>query len=468
MSFKTFVQSNRLGTRIMVFVSALILLGTLQTASAQKIAGIIVGNDGTILTTLDGIGGDWQLDQVPVAKPFNIKGVSLLGKELPVCAVGDGGNTFFYDGTGFTFPNSGVTDDLKAVFFPQDGDHGWAVGKSGAILFWDGKKWNKQTAKIKAKPDLYTVIAKDNQTAWAAGFDPAGKVPVVLLTTDGGTNWNPAKTPPSKNFPIRSIAFDFESRDAGTIGYLAGDAGLGIWKTKDGGLTWSLLDPQPLNKQANLVHVSLRNRRGDDFGLTIAGDDGGGSAYVQLLEFNRKTREWKWMPVSPPAGYAGFTAFSPIGRTRFWGISAKGAIAFKDNGKPWQPQTNPQKGKQKPLNAIKMFRQGNPQQIGLNESTTPDAGASGGSYLSVIGSQLPGGDISAKNTNIEFAADCQGEAVAMTSAISIVSGEGNSKLISFMLPSELNPGQYYISISDYADSDAKFESSNCSTVIVVQ
>ena len=37
-----------------------------------------------------------------------------------------------------------------------------------------------------------------------------------------------------------------------------------------------------------------------------------------------------------------------------------------------------------------------------------------------------------------------------------------------LLPSGLDPGQYFISISDSTDGDANFESSNCSVVNVAQ
>jgi len=108
------------------------------------------------------------------------------------------------------------------------------------------------------------------------------------------------------------------------------------------------------------------------------------------------------------------------------------------------------------------------QQIKLEQSASPDSGIAGVNYVSVSGSDFPDGDINANNVTVVLATECHGTASASTSAVSIVSGSGDSQLVSFLLPAGLDPGQYFISISDSEEGDANFESSNCSEVNVVQ
>jgi hypothetical protein len=91
----------------------------------------------------------------------------------------------------------------------------------------------------------------------------------------------------------------------------------------------------------------------------------------------------------------------------------------------------------------------------------------GEDYVSLAASKLPEGNIDPASVRIELATECHGIASTSATAVSIVSGSSGSELISFLLPSGLDRGQYYISISDYAEGDANFESSNCAVVNVV-
>lgn len=104
----------------------------------------------------------------------------------------------------------------------------------------------------------------------------------------------------------------------------------------------------------------------------------------------------------------------------------------------------------------------------LDRSTSPESGASNMSYLAVSGSGFPEGNINPTNVVVELATKCHRAASGTTSAVSIVSGPGDSELLSFLLPGGLAPGQYFVSISDSAEGDANFESSNCSEVNVIQ
>jgi len=104
----------------------------------------------------------------------------------------------------------------------------------------------------------------------------------------------------------------------------------------------------------------------------------------------------------------------------------------------------------------------------LDLSTSPGSGAANLDYVSVEALSVPDGSISAANVRVALADKCHAAPLSTTSAASIVSGSGDSKLLSFLLPAGLTPGQYYVSISDSEEGDANFESSNCAVVNVVR
>ena len=106
--------------------------------------------------------------------------------------------------------------------------------------------------------------------------------------------------------------------------------------------------------------------------------------------------------------------------------------------------------------------------VKLDQSTSPNSGIGGVNYLALSGSGFPDGSISPDNVAVQLSTVCHGPASAITPAASLVSSSGDSRLVSFLLPASLPPGNYFVSISDSADGDANFESSNCSGVTVSQ
>jgi photosystem II stability/assembly factor-like uncharacterized protein len=108
------------------------------------------------------------------------------------------------------------------------------------------------------------------------------------------------------------------------------------------------------------------------------------------------------------------------------------------------------------------------QKVLLGPSGASNAGSAGITYISFAGSGIPDGNINPETVVIQIATNCNQGASAITYASSVVSGDGDSKLVSFMLPAGLDPGQYFISISDHADGDANYESLNCFVIEVVE
>jgi hypothetical protein len=121
------------------------------------------------------------------------------------------------------------------------------------------------------------------------------------------------------------------------------------------------------------------------------------------------------------------------------------------------------------LREFKLTLTPNPKEgagVRLDGATVPNSGAAGASYVRVTGWGFPEGSINPGNVVVALATDCRDTASATTSATSVVSGLGDSRLVSFLLPEGLSPGSYFVSIRDSADGDASFESSNCSEVDV--
>jgi FG-GAP repeat len=106
--------------------------------------------------------------------------------------------------------------------------------------------------------------------------------------------------------------------------------------------------------------------------------------------------------------------------------------------------------------------------VKLDQSTSPGEGVAGANYISLTGAGFPDGSTNPANVVVQLSLDCQGPASAATAATGVVGSSGDSKLLSFLLPEGLFPGKYFVSISDSADGDANFESSNCSEVSVSQ
>jgi hypothetical protein len=103
--------------------------------------------------------------------------------------------------------------------------------------------------------------------------------------------------------------------------------------------------------------------------------------------------------------------------------------------------------------------------VKLNVVTTPDNGVSGSSYVNITGSGFPAGAVTPANVVVTLSDACGGAPLGTTQASSIISIIGTSKRVQFLIPG-LDPGTYYVSISDLASGDANFASSNCSKLSV--
>ena len=343
-------------------------------------------------------------------------------------------------------------------------------GTRGQSFSYDGKTWTPQVKGV-PKVNLYGVYSNPRTPgkAWAVG-DVSGNAPVVLYTKNGGQQWNMASKPPDKKIAARSVDF---SPNAQT-GFIVGDLNLGAWRSEDGGDTWTEMKVSTKKGVTSITGRFARIeivgdqtlKKGGDYELALAG--GGDNANFVYYGYDPKILGMRWyLRTRTPNGTDGLTGVSFVGDMNGWIVSKSGGINSTNNAGlshnwPSQTQPKPQKG----LNAIAMFPAKPKLKVDLGGSTSPESGTPGVTFVSVTTLGVPDGNVNPTNVIVELSTTCHEMPSATTFAVSVASGSDNSKFVSFLLPSGLTSGQYFVSISDSEEGDANFESSNCSAVNV--
>ncbi len=134
--------------------------------------------------------------------------IVLGGQRGAVLVSTDAGKTWTKISTGLKGPMAGIA----AISFLPGGQVGWAVGGQGKALRngdWTqaaqpvilhtlngGKTWTRQTPRRVPTGPFTTVRAISAQQAWVGSYlgyataNPAGAMPWILHTTDGGKTWH--------------------------------------------------------------------------------------------------------------------------------------------------------------------------------------------------------------------------------------------------------------------------------------
>lgn len=319
---------------------------------------------------------------------------------------------------------------MKGVFF-TDANHGWAVGDSGTILSFTNGTWTKVVLPAAAANLNFTSVTGYIKKAEA-------KKPIAIYAvTDNGQIWYFTNTSNWQQVQrLNRTSRRGELLNTGTAINVVG-AAFSMWDF------W--IGQAAANTDVQWVFKSGRSQfwQTPDNWKDVAANNGG----------------------SPSFGAV--SGLSGTDKDHLWIVGRNGRIDYLNrNAKPpiWRMQSMGNA----PLNGIVMTGNAGPPRVQLEETTSPNSGSSGATYLSVTANNFPEGDFIPVNLVVTLASDCHGDISAITSALSVVSVDGHSKIVSFLLPRGLDPGQYYIGISDYADGDANFESSNCSVVNIVK
>ncbi len=214
------------------------------------------------------------------------------------------------------------------------------------------------------------------------------------------------------------------------------------------------------------AELTASNRKQDDFfgasvstngSLVLVGAPRGtlpvtktGKTTGSTYFFTQKAGKWKDMTEDSeltPDDQANENLFG-------WSVSLSSDGATMLVGAPGAPTGKDVKLRQGAAYVFTKKKNQNLVRIRLESLTMPSDGAAGVTYVALSGSEFPEGNIDPTRVVIGLSTECHGFNLASTSAASIVSGDGDSKLMSFLLPSGLESGQYYISVSDYSDGDA--------------
>lgn len=188
--------------------------------------GYAVGESGIMLKTFDA-GITWNsFTPIPYFEKLN---ESNFPSSCTGYAVGDFGKILktVNGGTDWIAQNSGINNNLNAVFFTDDST-GYAVADSGKIIKTTdgGANWFTQNSGLFTQ--LNSVFFTNTDTGYAVGINAK-----ILKTTDGGANWFALINNDSQS--LYSIYFVDDS-----IGFAAGNSGR-VLKTIDAGATWNTL-----------------------------------------------------------------------------------------------------------------------------------------------------------------------------------------------------------------------------------
>ena len=170
----------------------------------------------------------------------------------------------------FTAVNSPVTQSLSDVKF-SNSQVGYICGAGGTVLKTTDAGANWSQLNTGSSGFFSTIFTVDTNIVYVGGFNG-----VFLKTTDGGNTWTPVTSPSSAaNNHIWSIDF----LDANTGFVTQGVDALKVYKTTNGGASWSATD---LTGQGGIPGTSiqfLNNKSGflttGDPGTLLKTTDGG-------------------------------------------------------------------------------------------------------------------------------------------------------------------------------------------------
>lgn len=169
---------------------------------------------------------------------------------------GANGRVWYSDdgGASWTVQDAGVAAGAVTLneIFMYDDTHGMAVGNSGAIIATtDGETWAAQSSGVAT--NLNTVAMTSRWIAFVGGASG-----VLLVTTDGGTTWVAKTYPGAGTDSINVIVF--YDNILGWLGSTTAAAAGKIYRTLDGGYTWTQAEVLPTNAGINAIWVCSPNK----------------------------------------------------------------------------------------------------------------------------------------------------------------------------------------------------------------
>ncbi len=267
----------------------------------------------------------WQW-QNPVPQGNTLNNIDVLDSNH-VWAVGGAGALLFYDGTKWERQESGTTDTLTGVAAIST-NRVWAVGyrtspdSEGIIRVYNGSLWQTQ---FQDNIRLFGVAAIDEDHAWVAADH--GR---VLTTDDGGTTWTIEET---------GIDVDLTcvfALDANHV-WVGGASGtILFWN----GTSWIEQNTYTSTTFSAITAADIHHVWAVDGTADIKFSDG-------------YSADWLSQASGITSGLVGISAYD---QDKVWACGDNGTILFTDNGgSSWSEQANPYSGSNGTLRSISVL-----------------------------------------------------------------------------------------------------------------
>ena len=213
---------------------------------------------------------------------------------------------------------TGVTDDLKAVWFVND-RLGFAAGNNNTIIRTTdgGKSWKRVVERRENGPQYRQIVFTTDKEGWVRERQS------LLHTTDGGDTWKSAGRLPLQTdygygagWAVGSTWFQLEVENTG----------VGLFRTDDGGRSWQRVGAVPYNSYQDLFFVDAQHgwAVGRYLERPIAYTTDGGKSWTgvpqQVSEIENKIRF-----ATPTTGWA-------------FGKDGAFVLASTDGGRSWKPR----------------------------------------------------------------------------------------------------------------------------------
>jgi photosystem II stability/assembly factor-like uncharacterized protein len=253
----------------------------------------------------------FTLGSVAVAQTWTRQTPVPFGLEIEHChavsaaemwAVGDEGVVLHTTDAGATWDMTDLaTDSLSAVFFLDDGLHGWVAGNAFFHTTDGGQTWIKDNSW----GSVYDIQFVDALCGYACGNGGT-----TYRTSDGGLTWNWSTVGPITT--LSSIWF--QTTQVGWTANIEGE----IYKSSDGGATWTL---KASTGAANLVV---------QFVSPTVGWAIGGSAFLKTTDGGDT-----WVPQSAPGEVWSYDAYW-LDEQHGWTMG-NNPVRTTDGGLTWVP-----------------------------------------------------------------------------------------------------------------------------------
>ncbi len=214
---------------------------------------------------------------------------------------------------GATWRSQVVGDNgLSAVSF-VDVIHGWAVGIHNTLLVTanGGRTWAPQNPHINQDGNLYGVQFVDTLHGWLVGQGG-----VIRVTADGGQTWIPRSA--GTNQDVTQVAFTDPLH-----GWIVGD---GVFRTADGGVTWSRVYA-PHKSEAVVALSALDDQRAWESGS----QDTPEHHYGAVSQTINGGRTWTHR-VATAFDDVRFGTIAFVDNTHGWVFGDGGDVWYTDNG----------------------------------------------------------------------------------------------------------------------------------------